>query len=118
MIKKPPTERDRDMAKAGEASGAAGQRSEKTTIVSFMAASAQWEHNKNGTRLRNETSEPVRALGDWRSRMERTVRQQEHEVTQLHQTIDRMARMLVADMAHNEAQWHGMKEWLEGRVKK
>ena len=59
-------ERDMDMAEAGEASCAAGQRVQKTTPVFFMAASKQLECNKNGKRLRNETSEPVSAPGAWR----------------------------------------------------
>ena len=75
-IEKPPVDRDMDMAEAGEASGAAVQWSGKSTRMSFVAVSEQWEHNTNGKPLRNETSEPVSALGDWRSRMERTVRQQ------------------------------------------
>jgi hypothetical protein len=56
-----------DVAEAREGSGAAGQRAGKMTRVSFVAASEQWERNKNGKRLRNETSEPVSAPGDWRS---------------------------------------------------
>jgi hypothetical protein len=64
MSGKPPVERDTDIAEAGEASGMAGQRAGKTTRVSFRAASEQWERNKNGKRLRNETSEPVSAPGD------------------------------------------------------
>jgi len=112
---KPPVERDMDMAEAGEASGAAGQRSEKTTYVSFMAASEQWERAKNGKRLRNEASEPVSAPGDRTSQMERTLSQQVREVTQLHHTIRRMARMLKAHAASDEAQWLGIKQWQEER---
>jgi hypothetical protein len=50
--------------------------------------------------------------------MDRTVRQQEREVTELHQTIDRMARMLQAQAALEEAQGLSMKEWLEDRETK
>jgi len=107
-----------DMAGAGEASRGAAQRAGNTTRVSFLAASEQWERNKNGQRLRNETSEPESAPGDWRSRMEQTVRQQAREVTQLPQTINRMARLLEAHAAREEAQWRGMKEWLEDRETK
>jgi len=39
MIEKTPIERDMDMAEAEVASGAAGKILEKTTCVSFMAAS-------------------------------------------------------------------------------
>ena len=86
--------------------------------MSFAAASEQWKHITNGKRLRNETSEPVSALGDWRGRIERTVRQQAREVIQLHQTIDWMARMLEAHAVREEAQWLGMREWLEDREMK
>jgi len=115
LIEKPPVQRDIDMAEAVEASGAAVQRSEKTIRVILAAGREQCEHNMNGKRLRNETSEPVGAPGDWRSRMECTMRQQEHEVTQLHQTIDRMARMLAAPAAREEVPWLGIKAWLENR---
>ena len=107
-----------DMAEAGEASGAAGQRSGEARHVIFMAATGQWERNRNGKRLRNESAEPVSAPGDWRSWMERTVRQQARDLTQLHQTIDSMMRMLEAHTAREEAQWCGMKAWLEDRETK
>jgi len=110
MSEEPSVERDMDMAESEEASGTAAQGVGKTTRVFIMAASEPWEHNKNGNRLRNETSEPVSAPGHWRSRMEWTVRQQARKVTQLHQTIDRMARMLEAHAAWEEAQLHGMEE--------
>lgn len=97
------------MVEAGEASGAAGPRLGVTRRVSFTAASEQLERNKNAKRLRNESAEPVSALGDLRSRMEHPVRQQGCEVTQLHQTIDRMTRMLEAHVARQEAQWCCMK---------
>lgn len=45
--------------------------------------------------------------------MEQTVSQQSREVTQLHQTIDQMTRMLEAHTAGEEAQWLSMNEWLE-----
>jgi len=81
MSGEPPVERDMDMVEAGEASSTAGQTAGKTTHLSFMAACDQWERNKNGKRLRNNISEPVSTPGDWRSRMEWTVRQQAREVT-------------------------------------
>jgi hypothetical protein len=112
MIGKPPIERDMDMSEAGEACGAAGERSGKTTRRSCIAASKQRERNKNGKRLMNETSEPVSILLDRRSRIERTARQQARDVSQLHQIIDRMARMLEAHVAREEVQWRGMKESL------
>ena len=47
-------------------------------------------------RLRNETMEPVSAPGDRRGQMDGTVNQQACEVTQLHQIIARIARLLEA----------------------
>jgi hypothetical protein len=82
------------MAEAGEASGMAGEVSRKTIRVTFMAASEQWERNKNGKRLRSEISESASAPGDWRSRMERTMRQQAREVAQLHQRGNMLAGCL------------------------
>jgi hypothetical protein len=48
MSEEPPVERDMDMAEAGEASGADGQRAGKTAGVSFVAANEQWKCNKTG----------------------------------------------------------------------
>jgi hypothetical protein len=50
--------------------------------------------------------------------MERTGRQQAREVTQLHHTIDRMARILEPHAAREEVQWRDMKVWLENRETK
>jgi len=47
--------------------------------------------------------------------MERTMSQQARELWQLHQTINRMARMLEAHAVREEMQRLGMKEWLEDR---
>jgi hypothetical protein len=91
-----------DMAEAGEASGMAVQRLEKATSVSFTAASKQWECNQNGKIPQNGTSKLVSALGYGRSRVERTVRQQVHEVTQVQQTINRMGRMLEPQAVREE----------------
>jgi len=104
-----------DMTDAGEASVAAGKLSGKTTRISFVATSEQWEHFKNGKRLRNKTSEQVSAPRDWRSRMQCSVRPQVRQVTQLPQTINRMAKMLGEHAAPEEAQWLGMKVSQEDR---
>ena len=106
------------MAEAEESSGAAVQRSRKTTRVSFVAASEQWEPNNHGNRLRNAPSELVSTLGDWRSRIERTANQHPHEVTQLHQTLDTTTRMLEVHAPGKEAQWLALGEWLEDRETK
>jgi len=47
--------------------------------------------------------------------MERTMWQQACQVAQLHQTMERMARMLEVHMARAETPWLGMNEWLEDR---
>jgi len=52
---------------------------------------------------------PVSAPGDWRSRMNGTVTQQACEVTQLHQTITKIAIMLEAHAVWEDAQWLGTK---------
>ena len=118
VIEKPQNERDTAIAEAGEAGGTVGTVGTmlgQTTRMSFMAASEQWECNKNGKRLRCETSELASALGDWRSELERHMRQQAQKVTQLHQTIDRMARMPESRVACDDEQWLSMKEWLADR---
>jgi len=74
------------------------------------------ERNENGKRRRR--SEAPATAGDWRSRMERATQQQAREVAQLHRTIAKMANMLDAQTALQEAQWRGMKTWLEKREEK
>jgi hypothetical protein len=101
-IGKSPIERDMNMAEAGEASGMTGDVSGETTRVTFTAANEQWDRNKNGKRLRSDILESSSAPGDWRSRMERTMRQQACEVAQLHQTVVKMARMLEAHAVWRE----------------
>jgi len=113
MIEKPPTERDMHVAQAGEAGGVVGAMTANTTSMSFMAASEKWESNLNGTRQRCKTSESASTLGDWRSRMQSTMRQQVGEVTQLLESIDRMASMLKAHTARQVAQWLRIKKWVE-----
>ena len=54
--------------------------------------------------MRKEISEPVSAPGGCTTPMEQTVRQQVYEVTHLHQTIHRIARMLEVRPAREEAQ--------------
>jgi len=118
MSEEPSVERDMDMAEAGESRGVAVERAGKTTHMSFVVPCEHWEGNNNGMRQRNDTLEPVGGPGVWMRRRERTVREQECEVTQLHETIDRMARMLQAHMMRKEAQLRGMKEWLADRETK
>jgi hypothetical protein len=111
LVEKPPVERDLNMLEAAEASRVAGQLSGEPRRVFFLAVSERWERNQNRERLTNESAEPVRALGDWRSRLEPRVRQHTWEVTQQQQTIDRITKMLEAHAARKEVQLRGMKAW-------
>lgn len=45
--------------------------------------------------------------------MQRTLRQQAHVVTLLHQPGDRMARNIDVDAVHEDRQWLTMQEWLQ-----
>jgi len=89
MIGESPIERDMDVAEAAETSGMAGEMSGETTRVTFMAASEQWERNKNAKRLRSEISESSSTTGDWRSRMESTLKQQMDEVASVPKRLGR-----------------------------
>jgi hypothetical protein len=83
-----------------------------------MAPSEQWKWNKNSKRLRSKIPQSASAPGDWRSRMERAIRQQAREMAQLHETFDNMARMVEAHPSCEEMQWLGMKESLDNRERK
>jgi hypothetical protein len=113
LIEKSPAERYMEMGKAVEGCGAAAQQSGKATRGIFIAAREQWGHNMIGKRLRNKTLVLVSAPGDRRSSMQRKVRQQACKGTQLHQTIDRRARILDTHSVREKVQWLAMKEWLE-----
>jgi len=92
-IGKSPIKSDMNMSAVGEISCMAGKLSGKTTHIRFMAASEQWVQHQNEHRLGSEMSDAASAPGDWRSRYERTMRQQPHEAAQLHQTVNKMPRM-------------------------
>ena len=49
--------------------------------------------------------------------MERAAQQQAREIAQLHQSVTKMANMLETHTALQEAQWRGMKSWLEEKEK-
>jgi len=117
MIGNPPNKREMDVAEAPRDCCAAGTMSGNPSSVSFMAARERWERETNVKTLRSETTETASAPGHWRSQMERTVRQQGREVTQLHETIDRMAWILEAHEPCEETQWICMNTWLEDREK-
>jgi hypothetical protein len=68
------------------------------------------EKNENGKRRRrNEILAATWGLGDWRGLMERAAQQPARELAQLHRTVAKMASMLQAHTALQEAQSRGMK---------
>jgi len=74
------------------------------------------ERNENGKRRRR--SQAPATPSDWRSRMERTMRQQAQELTQLHRTVRHLTNMVQAQAAREEAQWLGMRTWMQEREQK
>jgi len=72
------------------------------------------ERNENGKRRRRcEAPATVLPPSDWRSRMERTVRQQAQELMQLHRTVAHLTKVLEAQAACEEAPWRGMLTWMQ-----
>jgi hypothetical protein len=70
------------------------------------------EENKNQKRRRrSEALVTAVAPTNWRSRMERTTRQQAQELTQLHGTFGHLTNLLEAQAAREEKQWRGMMPW-------
>jgi len=87
---------------------------EVTSIATETAGailSEQMERNGN-RKWRRKSDAPV-APSDWRSRMERTIRQQAQDAMQLHRTVGRLANLLEAWAAREEAQWLGMMTWMQ-----
>jgi hypothetical protein len=74
------------------------------------------ERNENGKRRRR--SEAPATPSDWRSRMERAMRQQAQELTQLHRTVGHLTNLVQAQAARDEAQWLGMRTWMQEREQK
>jgi hypothetical protein len=69
------------------------------------------ERNENGQhRRRNEA--PL-APSNWRSRMERTIRQQAQELTQLHRTVALLANLVEARAAPQDAHLLPMITWTQ-----
>ena len=82
-----------------------------TSIVEVM------ERNENGKwRGRSKFLATTVALSDWRSRMERTMRHQEQELTQLHRTIGHLMNLVQVQTAREEALWLGMRTWMQERA--
>jgi len=68
---------------------------------------------KSGNGKRRRRSEALAACSDWRSRMQRTMRQQAQELTQLHQTVRHLTNLVQAQEAPEEAQSLGMRTWMQ-----
>jgi len=75
----------------------------------------QMERNESGKRG-GKSEDP--APSDCRSRMERTMRQQAQELTQLHRTVEHLTNLLEAQAARQEAQWLGMTMGMQEREHK
>jgi hypothetical protein len=74
------------------------------------------ERNENGKRRsRSETTATTFAPSDWKSRMERTIRQQTQELMQLRQTVGHLANLMEARAASKEAQCLAMITWMQER---
>jgi hypothetical protein len=76
----------------------------------------QMDRNENGNRRRR--SEAPAAPSDWRSRMQRTIRQQAPELTQLHRTVGHIANLVEAWAGREEAQRLAMMTWMQKREQK
>ena len=50
--------------------------------------------------------------------MERTMRQQAQELTELHRTVGHLTNLVQAQAAREEAQWLGMRTWMQDREQK
>jgi len=90
-----------------------------TTIAPETAGATIFEpmeRNKNGKRRRR--SKAPAAPSYWRSRMERMIRQQAQEQTQLHRTVGLLANLWEVRAARKDAQWQGMMAWIQEREQK
>jgi len=72
------------------------------------------ERNGNGKRRRrSEVPAAAWAVGNWSSHTVRAAQLEACELAQLHRTVSKMANMLEAHTALQEAKWRGMKSWLK-----
>jgi len=121
---------DRDTGEAGDgrsdAPMAVAMEKALATAVTPLAAETAGEtivepmqRNKNGKRRsRSEAQAIAVAPSDWRSHMERTMRQQVQELTQLRRTVSHLTNQLEAQAAHEEALWREMMLWMQEREQK
>jgi len=72
------------------------------------------ERNENRKRRRKRDA-PATAVAprDFRSRMEKPMRQNVQELTQLHRTFGHLTNLFQAQAAPEYAQWFGMTTWLQ-----
>ena len=96
---------------------------EMATVVTAIAAETAgatifepMESNENGKWRRR--SEAPAAASHWGSRMERTIRQQAQELTQLHRTVVHLANLGEARAAREKAQRLAMMTWMQKRQQK
>ena len=89
----------------------------RATPMTAIAAE-ELEPNDNGKRPRTSSPEASRAPSDWRSHLERTMRQQAQEVPQRHRTAGSVTQLLEAQQTSWEAQWVGMMMWMQEREQK
>jgi hypothetical protein len=83
----------------GATNGVAGIASITSAAPTTPTAAEPLERNEYGKRLRSGGPQALRARSDWRSRMERTMRQQAQQLTQLHRTVGHLANLLEAQAA-------------------
>ena len=75
----------------------------------------QMERIENGNgRRKSEALAP----SDWRRCEERTMRQQEQELTRLHRTVGHLTNLLEAQVPRKEAQWLGITTWMQEQEQK
>jgi hypothetical protein len=77
------------------------------------------ERNENTMRRsRSKVLATAVAPSDWKSRKERTMRQEAKELTKLHRTVGHRTNLLEAQTAREEAQWREMMTWMQEREQK
>jgi nucleotidyltransferase/DNA polymerase involved in DNA repair len=71
------------------------------------------EKDEDGQR-RSRSTAPA-APSDWRSRMDRTIRKQAQELTQLDRTVGHLANLVEAQTACEQEQRLAMMRWMQER---
>jgi len=95
---------------------AMGMPTAVTSITAKTPGGTRFEPmERNESRKRRRRSEAPVTPSNWKSRMERTMRQQTQEVTQLHQTVGHLMNLLQVQAARKEAQWLVMMTWMQER---